>query len=537
MGSFQRASAPELVGSTPPPRLVTSSGRRQPVWASATDHLLALGREQDPAVLEAGGETTFGALRSAVTTLSGVLHEHGVPPGSRVGILGPSSTFWVAGYLAAMQEHVAVPFTDKVDPVEVAARADKVGCRAVFLDRRLARRFSGAFSDDVTVVTDAALARPGPGGDGASAHVPRPADPDADAVLLFTSGTTAAAKIVRVTHRNIVANTDSIVEYLDLDRDDRVLVVLPFYYCFGLSLLHTHLRVGGSVSLCNSFVFPEVALDQLERDQCTGFAGVPSSYQLLLRASSFLSRELPHLRTLQQAGGKLSPTLVEELVSTRPATRLFVMYGQTEATARLSYLPPDVAIAKPGSIGRGIPGVELRVLDEHGNPVVPGDVGEIYASGDNVSPGYLDDPVASASKFPDGVLRTGDLATVDEDGYLFVVDRVDDFIKSWGHRISSQEVEDCVMRLPDLVSAAAVGLPDVESGEAVVVAVTLRPGSRLTGDDVLAFARAELPRHVAPRTVAVVDRLPLNANGKTDKRVLRDLLGRGAGSPVAAGRE
>jgi long-chain acyl-CoA synthetase len=530
MGSFQRASAPELVGATP-------SGR-PPVWTSATDHLLALGREQDPAVLEAGGETSFGALRSAVATLTGVLRDHGVPPGSRVGILGPSSTFWVAGYLAAMQEHVAVPFTDKVDPVEVAARADKVGCRAVFLDRRLARRFSGAFSDDVTVVTDAALAGPGLGGDGTPAHNPHPADPDADAVLLFTSGTTAAAKIVRVTHRNIVANTDSIVEYLALTRDDRMLVVLPFYYCFGLSLLHTHLRVGGSVSLCNSFVFPEVALDQLERDQCTGFAGVPSSYQLLLRASSFLSRELPHLRTLQQAGGKLSPALVEELVSTRPATRLFVMYGQTEATARLSYLPPDLALAKAGSIGRGIPGVELRVLDGDGTPVVPGDVGEIYASGDNVSPGYLDDPVASASKFPaDGVLRTGDLATVDEDGYLFVVDRVDDFIKSWGHRISSQEVEDCVMRLPDLVSAAAVGLPDEESGEAVVVAVTLRPGSRVTGDDVLAFARAELPRHVAPRSVAVVDRLPLNANGKTDKRVLRDLLGRGAGSPVAAERE
>jgi acyl-CoA synthetase (AMP-forming)/AMP-acid ligase II len=264
---------------------------------------------------------------------------------------------------------------------------------------------------------------------------------------------------------------------------------------------------------------------------------VPSSYQLLVRASSFLSRGLPRLRTLQQAGGKLSPTLVEELVRTRPDTRLFVMYGQTEATARLSYLPPHLALAKPGSIGRGIPGVELRVLDPHGNPVRPGEVGEIHASGDNVSPGYLDDPVASASKFPGGVLRTGDLATVDEDGFLFVVDRVDDFIKSWGHRISSQEVEDCVMRLPDLVSAAAVGLPDEESGEAVVVAVTLRPGCDLTGDDVLAFARTELPRHVVPRSVVVVDRLPLNANGKTDKRVLRGLLRQGTASPAPSGPE
>ena len=523
MGSF-RASTVEVAMSGP-----------RPAWTSATDHLLASGRGHDPAVLDPGGETSFGELRSAVATLADVLRDRGVPPGSRVGILGPSSTFWVAGYLAAMQEHVAVPFTDKVDAAEVAARAEKVGCRAVFLDRRLERRFGGAFSDDVVVVTDEELEGRRDEGGLAPAHLPRPADPDADAVLLFTSGTTAAAKVVRVTHRNIVANTESIVDYLALTREDRMLVVLPFYYCFGLSLLHTHLRVGGSVSLCNSFVFPEVALDQLERDRCTGFAGVPSSYQLLVRASSFLTRELPHLRTLQQAGGKLSPAVVEELVTTRPDTRLFVMYGQTEATARLSYLPPGLALAKPGSIGRGIPGVQLQVLDAYGTPVRPGDVGEIYASGDNVSPGYLDDPAASASKFVDGMLRTGDLATVDEDGDLFVVDRVDDFIKSWGHRISSQEVEDCVMRLPDLVSAAAVGLPDEESGEAVVVAVTLRPGSDLTGDDVLAFARNGLPRHVAPRSAVVMARLPLNANGKTDKRLLRDLLRRAAGSPDPVG--
>ncbi len=489
----------------------------------ATDHLLAAGRESDIAILEAGGETTFGVLRSAVAILGAALRAHDIPPGARVGILGPSSTFWVAAYLAAMHEHVAVPFTEKVAAAEVTARIERVGCRAIFLDRRLARRFADAIPAHVVVITDADLCGDQQA-DQATSFTSPAADPDADAALLFTSGTTAAARVVRVTHRNILANTDSIVEYVGLTREDRMLVVLPFFYCYGLSLLHTHLRVGGSVSLCNSFVFPELALDQLERDRCTGFAGVPSSYQLLLRASSFQSRALPHLRILQQAGGKLAHPLVEELVRSRPTSRLFIMYGQTEATARLSYLPPELVLAKPGSVGRGIPGVELRVLDEDGDEVAPGEVGEIYAWGDNVSPGYLDDPLESASKFPRGVLRTGDLATVDDDGFVFVVDRVDDFIKSWGHRISSQEVEDCVMRIPDLVSAAAVGLPDPESGEAVVVAVTRRPGSEVTTEDVLAFARKELPRHVAPRWVALLDELPLNANGKTDKRAVRDRL-------------
>ena len=291
-----------------------------------------------------------------------------------------------------------------------------------------------------------------------------PVDPDADAVLMFTSGTTSRPKAVRVTHGNIQANTDSIIKFLELRSDDRVLVILPFFYCYGASLLHTHLRCGGRVVLCNSFVFPETALDLLEREECTVLAGVPSSFQLLLRASTFTQRALPSLRLIQQAGGKLPPVLIEELLAAKPTAKLFVMYGQTEATARLSYLPPDKLPDKPGSIGKGIPGVELRVLDENGEPVPPGERGEIYATGANISPGYYDDPEGSAAKFTPYGLRTGDLAVVDEDGYIFIVDRRDDFIKSWGHRISSQEVEAAALRMEQLVSAAVDRRPGRRGG-------------------------------------------------------------------------
>jgi acyl-CoA synthetase (AMP-forming)/AMP-acid ligase II len=298
-------------------------------------------------------------------------------------------------------------------------------------------------------------------------------DSATDASLMFTSGTTAKPKAVRVTHGNIQANTDSIIQYLGLADSDRMLVILPFYYCFGTSLLHTHLRAGGSLVLCNSFTFPEMALDMMEKHSCTGFAGVPSSYQLLLRISSFAKRELPSLRLMQQAGGKLHGVLIKELVAAKPNAKVFVMYGQTEATARLSYLPPERLEDKLGSIGKGIPGVELRVLREDGGPVAPEEIGEIVARGANISPGYLNDPEATAAKFVGGTLRTGDLATVDADGFIFVVDRKDDFIKSWGYRVSSQEVESCVLELQDVVSAAAVGVPDLEAGESIVVFAAL----------------------------------------------------------------
>ena len=246
---------------------------------------------------------------------------------------------------------------------------------------------------------------------------------------MFTSGTTAKPRAVRITHRNIQANTSSIIEYLDLSADDRMLAILQFYYCFGASLLHTHLRVGGSLALANSFVYPEVVLDLMVAAECTGFAGVPSTYQTLLRNSTFPKRQIQSLRKVQQAGGKLQTVLIQELVQAVPNGQVYVMYGQTEATARLSYLPPELLKTKLGSIGRGIPGVTLRVMNESGTEINPGEVGEIYAWGDNVSPGYLDDPEASAQKFVDGVLHTGDLATVDEDGFIYVVDRKADFIK------------------------------------------------------------------------------------------------------------
>jgi acyl-CoA synthetase (AMP-forming)/AMP-acid ligase II len=443
-----------------------------------------------------------------------------LPPGSRVGVLGPNSLFWVAAYLAIMKlNHVAVPFSDKLTPDDVGRNTAFVDCAAVLVDRRVLRRFATAVGDGIAVLTDDVLRS------GREPYWPDPApvDPEADAVLMFTSGTTSRPKAVRVTHGNIQANTNSIITFLELRSDDRVLVILPFFYCYGVSLLHTHLRCGGRVVLCNTFAFPETALDLLEREECTVLAGVPSSFQLLLRASTFAQRPLPSLRLIQQAGGKLPPVLIEEMLAVKPMAKLFVMYGQTEATARLSYLPPDKLKEKPGSVGTGIPGVELRVLNENGEPVAPGDPGEIYATGANISPGYYEDPGGSAAKFTRHGLRTGDLAVVDDDGYIFIVDRRDDFIKSWGHRISSQEVEAAALRMEQLVSAAVIGVPDDEAGEAVTLFVTARPGVAVTSDQVRAFCSQHLAKHMVPRSVLILDALPLNQNGKIAKMQLREM--------------
>jgi acyl-CoA synthetase (AMP-forming)/AMP-acid ligase II len=338
---------------------------------------------------------------------------------------------------------------------------------------------------------------------------------------MFTSGTTGRPRAVRVTHRNIVANTDSITAYLALERDDRMLVVLPFSYCYGLSLLHTHLRAGASLCFCETMAFPETVVSLMAQEDCTGFAGVPSSYQALLRSSTFPSAALPALRHLQQAGGRLPHAEILEVAAAQPHARLFVMYGQTEATARLSYLPPDDLEARPGSIGRGIPGVTLRLADEAGDDVAPGEVGEIRASGPNITAGYWDDPEGTAAKYVEAELRTGDLARMDDDGYLYIVDRRDDFIKSWGFRVSSHEVEDAILSMPDIVSAAVVGRPDRSAGEAIVAFCTPRDGAEVTPADVARHCRATLARHLVPHEIVLIPDMPLNANGKVMKSTLK----------------
>jgi acyl-CoA synthetase (AMP-forming)/AMP-acid ligase II len=198
------------------------------------------------------------------------------------------------------------------------------------------------------------------------------------------------------------------------------------------------------------------------------------------------------------------------------------MYGQTEATARLSYLQPTLLREKLGSIGKAIPGVELRVVNEKGEDAKPGEVGEIVARGDNISLGYYRAPELNEGKFVDGALRTGDLATVDEEGFITIVDRLADFIKSYGHRVSSQQIETYVMELPDVVSAAAIGVPDLARGEAIQVYVVLRKGATLTTEQILAHCRHNMATHMVPRDVILLDALPMNEQGKVRKASLRE---------------
>lgn len=282
--------------------------------------------------------------------------------------------------------------------------------------------------------------------------------------------------------------------------------------------------------ISEGMIFPEIVLDRMEETECTGFAGVPSTYQVLLRKTSFPKRALLKLQKIQQAGGKLPNILINELVNCRPNSEIYIMYGQTEATARLSCLPHQRLKEKMGSIGKGLPGVQLKVLNEQGLEVQPGEIGEIIARGENISPGYLNEPEATQEKFKNGSLYTGDLATIDQDGFIYIVDRKDDFIKSYGYRVSSQDVESCVLELSEVVAVAAIGAPDLVKGEAIIAFVMVKPAAVLMPQNIIDHVAKRLPNYMVPTKVIFVDTFPLNANGKVRKSELRSLLERSSGS-------
>jgi len=486
---------------------------------NTADYLLLSSKDENIAFITKDNELTYGLFKQmCASVLHDLLHNE-IKPGDRVAICGLNSPSWAAAYLATMKlGAVVVPLATVLSPDELKRDLAFANCKFIFVDKALFPKFSASFGAIQSCILDESLLQPPP----CEWPAPDPnVDLNADVALMFTSGTTALPRAVRITHRNIQANTDTIVEYLHLSAQERMMVILPFYYCYGASLLHSHLRVGGSLVISNTFTYPETILDLMSATNCTGLAGVPSTFQALLRNSTFPRRELPSLRKIQQAGGKLHNELLKELVASHPAAQVYVMYGQTEATARLSYLPPELLPTKMGSVGKGAPGITLQVLDENKQPVKPGEVGEIVGMGDNVSPGYLDDPAANAEKFLPGKLFTGDMATVDEDGFIYVVDRKSDFIKSYGHRISSYEIESCVLKIPDIVAAAAVGVPDAAAGELIRVFITLRTDSTCQVEDVLKHCRANLSRHMVPKEIYVIDALPLNANGKVVKSLLR----------------
>ena len=433
-------------------------------------------------------------------------------------VLSVNNVFFLKAYLAIIKSgNTCIPLDPNIEKNNFEYINGLTNPLVIFLTEDVARRLNVSnlrciFPSEISEIEESL----------AIDLFPKEFDREKCAEIIFTSGSTGKPKGVMISHKNLIANTSSIVEYLQLTPDDRMLVVLPFYYCYGLSLLHTHLRVGGSIVFNNAFIFLGGVLKSLIDYKCTGFAGVPSHFQILLRKSdSFKQTKFPDLRYVTQAGGKLAPIFIDEFREAHPDVRFVVMYGQTEATARLSWLPPEVYDRRKGSMGKGIPGVELRVINEIGEPIKPGETGEVIARGDNIMMGYFADKEGTKYAIRNGWLYTGDLGTIDEDGYIYLTARSKEIIKVRGKRISPKEIEAVILALPEVIDCTIEGVEDEIEGEMLKATVTVRKDSMssVTKDRLIQHCSQQLALFKVPQLYEFRDDLTISATGKKIKKI------------------
>lgn len=344
--------------------------------------------------------------------------------------------------------------------------------------------------------------------------------------LIYTSGSTGMPKGVALTHRNVVAAAGSILQYLDIVQADSVLNFLPLSSDYGLYNVLMPLWRGARVVLDRPFLQPHQLLAPLAREGVTGLPLTPTIVAILRRFRQLALHEPQRVRWITSTGQALSPACSRWLQTTFPAARIFSMYGVTECK-RVSYLPPEELANRPTSVGRAIPGTTVHLVGDDGREVrEPGVVGELVVRGPHVMQGYWNQPEATARVLREGrgednrLLRTGDLFTTDEQGFLYFVGRRDDLVKSGGHRISPRQVEAVVSELDEVCEAAAIAVPHEVLGHALRLAVVLREGSALTREQIRDHCERLLERHLVPREIELRSRLPRTAAGKIDRQAL-----------------
>ncbi len=346
------------------------------------------------------------------------------------------------------------------------------------------------------------------------------------ASIIYTSGSTGTPKGVMLSHKNLVSNVQSICQYLCTTAEDIQMVVLPFFYVMGKSLLNTHFAAGGTVVINNKFAYPASVIQQMADEKVTAFAGVPSTYAYLLHRSPLknIRTRLDSLRYCSQAGGHMSDQIKTELQDVLPEhTQIYIMYGATEASSRLTYLEPDRYRQKMGSIGKPIPGVTIQVLAEDGRQMSAGSTGELVAAGANIMQGYWKDPETTDRFLTKAGYHTGDLGYQDDEGYFYVNGRKDNLLKVGGHRINTQEVEDALMATKLLIEAAVLGLPDKLLGHKLMAVATPVNGE-CQENDILSLCSKMLPKHKIPAEIKFVRSLPKHGSGKINRTKCKELI-------------
>jgi fatty-acyl-CoA synthase len=487
------------------------------------------------------GETswTYAEFEHISKCVAAGLAERGVTKGTRVAVLARNSHAFVAMRFAlARLGAVLVPINFMLKAEEVAYILRHAGATMLATDSglaplaRAAKVLDTAVRDLIWLPAEGASEPQAESNadmiafDTLAASKTAPSDPELGggdlAQIVYTSGTESSPKGAMLTHDAVISQYVSCIVDAGIAADDLTLHALPLYHCAQLDVFFGPSIYIGATNVITAYPTPDNLLPLIERYRISSFFAPPTVWISLLRSPRFDSTDLSSLRKGYYGASIMPVEVLRELAQRLPKVRLWNLYGQTEIAPLATMLGPEDQLRKPGSCGRAVLNVETRVVDDAMRDVAPGEVGEIVHRSPHLMVGYFHDDKRTAAAFEGDWFHSGDLATVDEEGYITVVDRKKDMIKTGGENVASREVEEALYRLPQVSEVAVIGVPHPRWVEAVVAVIVVKSGHRLTEPEVLAHSQTILASFKTPKRIVFADALPKNPSGKLLKRQLRD---------------
>ncbi len=481
---------------------------------------------------------TYAEFDSLCQRLAAGLAQRGVAKGDRVAVLARNSHGFIAlRFALARLGAVLVPINFMLRAPEVAYVLRHAGATLLATDSGLAELARAAAAEDTQVreflwlpseEAGPALADMLSFDELAACTAAAPAVELAGsdlAQIVYTSGTESSPKGAMLTHEAVISQYVSCLVDADIRGDDLMLHALPLYHCAQLDVFMGPAIYVGASNIITARPTPENLLPLLERHRITSFFAPPTVWIGLLRSPLFERTDLGALRKGYYGASIMPVEVMRELAARLPGVRLWNLYGQTEIAPLATMLGPDDQLRKPGSCGRAVLNVETRVVDDDLKDVAPGQVGEIVHRSPHLMQGYFHDDARTEAAFEGGWFHSGDLGTIDDEGFISVVDRKKDMIKTGGENVASREVEETIYRMPQVSEVAVIGVAHPHWVEAVVAVVVLKAGHAAAEDDVLAHCVGQLASFKTPKKVVFVASLPKNPSGKLLKRELRDAYG------------
>ncbi|HQT77141.1 MAG: acyl-CoA synthetase [Rhodospirillales bacterium 20-64-7] len=461
---------------------------------------------------------SFNALNLAADRVAGHFASLGIRPGDRIAAYGRNSDAYYIAFLACLRGgFVHVPVNYALTGEELSYILGQSGSCLVLSGAGLEGNLDGTGVRSMPLDSLIPIAL-----DPAAPAAPDPdLDDDSLAQIVYTSGTTAAPKGAMMSHKAMMSQYYSVIHNMDYAETDRALAALPLYHTAQTHAFTTpQLLVGARTILIESPV-PELVLRLIEQERITSFFAPPTVWISLLRHPDFATRDLASLEKIYYGASIMPVPVLQELRERLPKAGPYNCYGQTEIAPAATVLLPHQHDARPASCGRPMLNVETRVVDPDMNDVKPGVHGEIVHRSPHLLTGYWNKPAETAEAFAGGWFHSGDVGYFDDEGYLYIVDRIRDVINTGGVLVASREVEEVLFTHPAVSEVAVVGLPDPKWIEAVTAFVVLRAGHAVEAETLLEHARAHLAGFKLPKKLVFVDNLPRNTAGKLLKRELR----------------